>query len=505
MTLKQPPTPMPDAENPNNTPLGDAESMDAGPLTFRIGILGAFVAPAVFLAGVVTFFVIHNVLDMNALTVAGLVGLLVAALLARSYSRFWKAVVAGVASPTSVLLLLIFLAVGAVAAMISQADVSGGFVWLAGQIGVGGGVFACLTFVMVCAISMATGSSFGALFTAFPIFYPAGVVLGADPVLLAGAILSGALFGDNLAPISDSTIVSASTQRYRRRAGTADIGGVVRSRARYALTAALLSAAGFLVLGVMLAGGGAPVVTGEQSGGPLSLIMLVPIAALLLTAFWKRDIMLAATVGLASGVVIGIGSGLFAPADVLSVTEDGALAGFLASGVADMLPMIGLAIVVFGIVGVLDHAGIFDLLVGWSGRSAAARGPRGAEAAIAFGAVATTVVFAGINSPAMLMFGPVADRIGGAAGLHPYRKANIMDCFTLGLGAIIPLGSVFLLIASQLTQGLGDGVPGLTSLEVFPAALYPLILTVVMIVSILTGWGRRFEGVDGEPVRTLAA
>lgn len=503
MTLKEPRAVMRD-EQPDLAAPDASAPAESGPLEFRIGILGAFIAPAIFLAGVIAFFMVNVVLDMNALTVSGLIGLLVAAVLARSYSRFWKAVVAGISSPTSVLLLLIFLAVGAVASMISQANVSGGFVWLAGQIGLGGGVFACLTFVMVCAISMATGSSFGALFTAFPIFYPAGVALGADPVLLGGAILSGALFGDNLAPISDSTIVSASTQRYRTRAGAADVGGVVRSRARYALVAALLSAIAFLVLGLVLTGEPAAPAAGENPGGPLSLIMLIPVVALLLTAFWKRDIMLAATVGLISGVVVGLLSGLFAPADILSVTEEGALAGFLADGVADMLPMIGLAIVVFGIVGVLDHAGVFDRLVGWIGRAKAARSPRGAEATIAVGAVATTVVFAGINSPAMLMFGPVADRIGSAAGLHPYRKANIMDCFTLGLGAVVPVGSVFLLIASQLTQGLGDGVPGLTSVAVLTTSFYPLILTVVMIVSILTGWGRRFEGADGEPVRELA-
>src|SRR5699024_11816066 len=94
--------------------------------------------------------------------------------------------------------------------------------------------------------AMATGSSIGTMFTAFPIFYPAGVLLGADPAMLAGAIVSGAIFGDNLAPISDTTIISASTQRYRHRDGSADIGGVVTSRARYALVAALLAAICYL-------------------------------------------------------------------------------------------------------------------------------------------------------------------------------------------------------------------------------------------------------------------
>src|SRR5690606_6786117 len=99
---------------------------------------------------------------------------------------------------------------------IKVTDVSSGFVWLASTIGVGSATFTLFTFVAVCVISMSTGSSIGTMFTAFPIFYPAGVLIGADPTLLAGAIISGAVFGDNIAPISDTSIISASTQRSSR-------------------------------------------------------------------------------------------------------------------------------------------------------------------------------------------------------------------------------------------------------------------------------------------------
>lgn len=466
-------------------------------LTFRIGLAGALVAPFCFLAGVVAYFVVLHVFDMNGLTAAGLVGLLVAALFAKDYSRFWESVIAGVASRNAATLLLILLGVGMISALIGQSDVSSGFVWLAGQFGIGGGVFAAAVFVVVCVISMATGSSFSAMFTAFPIFYPAGVLLGADPVLVAGAILSGALFGDNLAPVSDSTVVSASTQRYRRRGGVAEVGGVVRSRARYALSAAAVSAVLFLVLGLLRSGGGG-VADGAGQGDPAGLVMVVPVVALLVVAFWKRDIFLAATVGLLVGVATGLVSGVLTPADIVSVNEDGTPGGFLVGGVTAMLPLMGLALVVFAMIGVLEAAGVFDSIL-----EAVTRGggvdPVRSELLIGLGAAVTTVVFAGANSPAMLMFGPVADRIGARAQLHPYRRANVMDCFTLGIGGVVPVASIFLLVSSQLTQG--DGGQGLSPLSIFGGAFYPFVLTIAILVSVLTGWGRRFEGEDGVELR----
>lgn len=477
-----------------NTP-----SASGSRLTFRIGPLGALIAPLVFVLGVIAYFLVLQVIDLNALTLSGIVGLLVAALFAKSYTRFWEWVITGVSSRGSVTLVVILLAVTIVAAMIGQADVAGGLIWLVGQTGLPVELFALVTFLVTCIISMATGSSLGTMFTAFPIFYPAGVLLGADPLLLAGAILSGGLFGDNLAPISDTTIVSASTQTYRRREGVAEISGVVRSRAPYALTAAAISAILFAIVGVMTSGDAADS-SGVESGSPLSLVMVIPIVLLLVVAVWKKDIFLAVTVGVAAGVITGLLSGVLTLADVISVT-DGAADGFLITGITTALPLVGLCIVVFGMIGVLQGAGTFDQLVGLLDRLRLARTPMGAELTIGAGAIITTTLFAGANSPALLMFGPVADRIGAGVQLHPYRRANIADCFTMSLGVIVPLSSIFLLISSQLTQGYDHAVPALSPLSIFGVAFYPLVLTAVMLIAVLTGWGRRFEGPNGAAVR----
>jgi uncharacterized membrane protein len=59
-------------------------------------------------------------------------------------------------------------------------------------------------FVFAAIFAMATGSGFGTISTMSFMLYPAGILLGSQSAVLAGAILSGAAFGDNLAPVSDT-------------------------------------------------------------------------------------------------------------------------------------------------------------------------------------------------------------------------------------------------------------------------------------------------------------
>ena len=300
-------------------------------LTFRGGWLAAFVPVAVFLFFCVLFFVILQAFEMQALAMGGFVALLLGAVLATNYRHYWDAVMRGIGSPTAVSIVVILLVIGMFAQLIKATNVSDGFVWLANEIGVDARLFTLFTFIVVCTVAMATGSSIGTMFTAFPIFYPAGVALGAEPALLAGAIVSGGIFGDNLAPISDTTIISAASQRVRRRSGVADIGGVVAARAKYALAAAGLAALVYLLLGGGSGGDAAGVLPEEAS--PRGLIMLIPVAVMLTVAFLTRDIFKAVTVGLVLGTLTALGTGLMSFEGVLGVA-DGTPVGFLVEGPA---------------------------------------------------------------------------------------------------------------------------------------------------------------------------
>ena len=455
----------------------------------------AFLPVAIFLGFCILYFVVFNAFDMTALAMGGFVSLLIGALFARQYSLFWEHVMRGISSPTSVSIVVILFMVGMISDLIKATNVSGGFVWLAEGVGLNAGFFPFFVFLAVGAIAMSTGSSIGTFFTAFPIFYAAGIAVGADPALLAGAILSGGILGDNLAPISDTTIISSSSQRFRSKEGVADVGGVVKQRMRYALTSAAIAALLFLVLGMASAHNSNTAMPAFEGASPLPLVMLIPVAIMLIVAMKTRDIFLAVTVGLILGTITGLVTGLIGFDDVVGVT-DGAPVGFLYNGVANMVGTVTLVISVFGIMGVLRGAGVMDMLIDRlvSGRLAST--PRGAEAAIGIGVSVTTVLFGGVNSASMLSFGPVADELGARVALHPYRRANVMDCFALGVSSIIPFLSAYLFIGALLTTGYDD-VAALSTFELFPATLYPLVLTAVMIISVITGWGRSFEGVNG--------
>lgn len=131
------------------------------------------------------------------------------------------------------------------------------------------------------AVRLGTGTSTGTCIALSPVLYPAGYFLGADPAMLGLAILSGAAFGDNLAPISDTTIVSAYTQG-------AEMRDVVRSRFPLAISAASISAVVFLVFG----GGGEvrPLPEMQASLNPSGLFMLLALGIVVVSALKGRHI-----------------------------------------------------------------------------------------------------------------------------------------------------------------------------------------------------------------------
>lgn len=477
------------------------DELRADEITFRGGWGWSFVPLLVFLATSVALFSVFRAFDMNALAMGAFIGLLAGAPFARNYEAFWQSAMRGIASPAAVTIIVILFVIGMYSELIKVSGLSAGFVWLAEIFGIGGAAFTVFTFFAVSAIAISTGSSIGTMFTAFPIFFAAGITLGSSPAALAGAIISGSILGDNLAPISDTTIISAASQRYRRKTGTAEIGGVVSSRLRYGLVAAVLSAIVFAFIGGATTSGEGTSSVLREAANPATLWMLIPITILLAVAIVTRDIFKAISVGLVTGTVTALVAGLIAWRDIASVS-DGVAGGFLIAGVTGIVPTVSLVIGVFGIMGVLRDAGLLRRLTTVLLNSRLGRAPAGAETAIALGASAFTVLFGGVNSASMITFGSVADEIGAKVGLHPFRRANVMDCFAMGVSCIVPFLSAFLFIGTVLTSGYK--IPSISAGALFASTVYPLVLTAVLIVAIVTGWGRRFEGPDGVPVRTHA-
>ena len=452
-------------------------------LEFRGGMFMSLIPVAIYVFFCVVLFIFFKAFNMEALAVGGFLALLFGGLLAKDYGKFWDSALKGISSITSVSVVVILLLVGMFSQLIKLCGLSNGFVWLANSIGIKGGLFVAFTFIAACVVSTATGSSIGTMFIAFPIFYPAGLILGAAPMWMAGSIVSGAIFGDNLAPISDTTIASASTQQFKD-GRPADIGGVVSSRLKYSLVGATIAAIIYAVCGGM---------GGTYQGGqidalanPVTLVMLIPVVIMLFVATKTRNIFAGILVGLTLGTVTGLVAGLFPFSAVFANdAANNAATGFLIDGVNGILPTCGLVISVFGIMGVLTDAGTLDYLADAILNSKMAKTDAGAELACVAGISLTTIIFGGVTSASILTFGPILNKIGAAKNIHPYRRANLLDGIANSLPAIIPFMSVFVFIGAALT--------GLSPVDVAIGSVYATILFFVYVIACATGWGRTYE------------
>jgi Na+/H+ antiporter NhaC len=452
-------------------------------LKFRGGIMCSLIPVIIYVFFCMVLFIGFKAFNMEALAVGGFIALLIGGIFCTSYAAFWESAIRGISSITSVSVVVILLLVGMFSQLIKTCGLSGGFVWMANALGIHGGFFVAFTFLATCIVSTATGSSIGTMFIAFPIFYPAGLMLGANEMFMAGSIVSGAIFGDNLAPISDTTIASASTQQFRD-GRPADIGGVVSSRLRYSAVAGIISIVIFAVLGGI--GGTFQGGEIEAAANPVSLVMLIPVVIMLVVSTKTRNIYEGILVGLGLGTIVGLAAGLFT-FDAVFANDAGnnAAVGFLIDGVNNILPTCALVISVFGIMGVLNDAGMLNLIAEKILQSKMAQTETGAELLCMAGISLTTVLLGGVTSASILTFGPILNKIGSAKNIHPYRRANLLDGTANSLPAIIPFLSVFVFIGSALT--------GLSPVVVAGGTVYGFVLFFVFLVAVITGWGRRAE------------
>jgi Na+/H+ antiporter NhaC len=203
-------------------------------LAMRGGAAGALAPFVVFLVGV-GWLALAGAPDERGFWPILLAAIAVGLLLAKDRHQYSETLLAGMSQPLVLLMVMAWLLAGVLGTLMGAAGFVQALVWLTGQLGLSGGAYVAAAFVACAAVATSTGTSFGTILICGPLLYPAGAGAGADPRVLAGAILAGATFGDSISPISDTTIASSGTQG-------ADIGGTVRARLKYVLPAGVVAA-----------------------------------------------------------------------------------------------------------------------------------------------------------------------------------------------------------------------------------------------------------------------
>ncbi len=466
---------------PDPTPPASADAQPPAPLGFHFGLVGAAAPILVFAAGA-AWLGFSAAPDERGLWPVLLGALGVGLLLARSASAYSAAALRGMSRPIVMLMVAAWLLAGVFSVVLREAGLVHALVWAGSELGVSGGGFVLMSFLIAVLFSTATGTSLGTILICAPLLYPAAGVLEASPVVLIGAILAGATFGDNVSPVSDTTIASASSQG-------APMGGVVRSRLRYALPAAAVAA---LVL--TLVGGGETAVTqapgqgGMLEGTPAALPMLLaPLAAFVM--LWRgRGLVESLFSGVAAAVVLALALGLIAPADLVYIDREAFQArGLILDGMEGAVGIVVFTILLMGIVGAAQEAGILDRLA-QSSRSAAETA-RAAELRI-FGVTSVAVLLTTHSVMAILAVGDLVRDSGRRAGIGRFRRANLLDMTVCTYPFLLPFFIPTILAASATASGESFGIARVSALEAGLANTYSWALLAVMLAAIWTGLGR---------------
>ena len=329
----------------------------------------------------------------------------------------------GMGDPNIVLMCLIFLLAGAFA-YVSKAI---GAVDAVVSLGIGALHPALLLpglFAIACVVSLAIGTSMGTIAAVVPIAIGGADAAGLDRVLVAGAVVGGAMFGDNLSVISDTTIAATRTQGAQMR-------DKFRENFRIALPAALLT---MILLG--FAGEAAPVQADTTAPAWLALPYLVVLAL----ALAGLDVLLVLGLGLALAGGFGL---LFVEGYDLHQ-----YAGDIWTGFEGMVEILLLSLLIGGLAGMMKASGGLAWLAGVIARFARGHtGRRTGEFSIA--ALATTAdVFTANNTVAILVGGSVARDIAQRHGISPRRAASVLDIFACVPQGLLPYGAQLLLASS---------------------------------------------------------
>jgi Na+/H+ antiporter NhaC len=447
-------------------------------LQMRGGILALFVPFLVMLTGIL-------VLGFKGLALPEafwpmvLLGLFVGLLLARSREEYVQALIAGIASPMLAVILLAWFLAGVFGTMLNQTGVIEGLVWVATAIGLTAAWVPLVTFLASAILSLSTGTSVGTILAVTPILFPAGFAIGADPLLVVGAIIGGAFVGDNLAPVSDTTIVSAYSQ------GTT-VPKVVRSRLKYAAVAAAVTIGFYVVVGFSGSSGSS---RGDVDASPDGLVMLLAPALLIFLMVRGWHFVASLLMSTAAGIVLGLLTGLLGFADLLTVDE----ASYTASGIVvdGMFGFVGVAvftIFLMGMIGTFEAGGLIDWLVGRSREKA--KSARSAELSmytLTLGVNALTTA----GTPTMVMLGSYVRRLGHHFRIAPWRRGNVLDAASTSIIGFLPY-SIAVLIPFALVRETvaGEGITNFDPVHLVPYVVYCWALMLVFFVAVATGWGR---------------
>jgi len=394
------------------------------------------------------------------IVVVFLVALLVACLQnkALSFDNKLAVMAQGVGDKNIMTMILIFLAAGVFVGVTGRSSAEAVAYFLLSVTPARAAV--AVLFVASCFVSTAMGTSVGTISLITPISVAVAEISGFPLPLCIGSVMGGAMFGDNLSFISDTTIAACNTQGCEMR-------DKFRANFKIALPAALATVVLILV-------------TGSSSLAQIdipdyNLLLLIPYVLVLIGGVAGMNVFVVLIVGILSGCVITLATGTVGALDLL---------GNMGAGASGMFETIMVTILVSAMCGLMREYGGFEALLSFIRR--VFKGAVGGRLGVGLLVGAMDIATAN-NTVAIVMAGPIAKQISDEYGITPKESASLLDTFSCIFQGIIPYGAQMLVAISQAAV-LGASV---SAFEIIPSLFYPYLLCVSSLAFIFIGAGKK--------------
>jgi len=402
--------------------------------------------------------------------------------IAKDRSKYADILIEGMSQKMVMIMVSAWLFASLIGSLMYETGFVEALIWICAKAGVQGRGFVALSFIISALIGTSTGTSVGTIVTCTPILYPAGYLLGAEPTFLAAAILGGGAFGDNLSPISDTTIASALTQN-------TDLGGVVRSRLKYALPAAGVATLLYYIFGQGNNAQTQETIIQEFSNKAGMPMIIVPVVIIFL-CLRKKHLLEALFWGIVVGIITGLIFKLVTFQELFYLDQETHTAqGVILEGIKGGVGISVFTILLLGMVHYIKAVGVIEFLVEWSGRKI--KSARQTDIMITITTLLTNSIIAH-NTVTIVSLGEFARETGEKYKIHPYRRANLLDVSANTLQHILPYLITVILAGAYTSFGEKYGAPRLSPVSIGLRNFHSWMLLLIILFASFSGYGRKF-------------
>ncbi|MBQ4595499.1 MAG: Na+/H+ antiporter NhaC family protein [Firmicutes bacterium] len=364
-----------------------------------------------------------------------------------SFDEKLKIVAKGTGDVNIITMVLIFLVAGAFSGVVSAAGgvestVNMGLSLLPPHMMVVG------LFVIGCFISLSMGTSVGTVTALAPIALGVATQTGIPVALCAGAVVCGAMFGDNLSIISDTTIAAVRTQGCEMRDKFKQNFFIVLPAAIITLVLFFFTSRGF---------------EASAEFGAWNFVEVIPYLVVLIGALIGLNVFLVLFIGIILSMIVGISGGAFTFMESFTI---------IGQGMTGMFEISIISIIVACMVSLIRENGGIALIIDTIEKTV--KGKRGAELGIGILVLLVDLCTAN-NTVAIVMAGPVARDIADKFGVDRRRSASILDIFASVGQGLIPYGAQLLTAAALV---------GISPIALIPNLYYPILMLVCVVLFI---------------------